>query len=161
MDNHDIIELPYDTTRFEANGVWYNVSEKIATGRMAAYQKLTATYGFGLNTKGFHAMLTQVWAHLQKLEFGAISVLVYNALEGLTKIEENRVQALEICTLFINAEGENLRHWDEATAEKKISDWQEAGIGADFFLVLAANCASGYKAVYERLSRTDSASQEA
>lgn len=154
LTNTDIVTLDFETKRFEANGTWYNVSDRIATGRMAAYQKLTATYGFGLNVKGFYDMLNQLWGHLQKMEFGACSVLVYNAIEGLTKIDEGRVQAFEICTLFVNADGENLRGWSESAAEKKIKDWQEAGIDSDFFLVLAGRCASGYRDVYERLSRT-------
>ncbi|WP_187260737.1 hypothetical protein [Pontibacter beigongshangensis] len=154
MQGTELVELPLDTKRFQANGTWYNVTDKISTGRMAAYQKLTATYGFGLNTQGFHQMLTQLWAHLQKMEFGACSVLVYNAIEGLTKISDNQVQAFEVCTLFINADGENPRVYDEAAAKKKISDWQEAGIVADFFLMQAAASAVGYRDVYEKLSRT-------
>jgi hypothetical protein len=146
--------LDPQTRRFEANGVWYNVSDKIATGRMAAYQKLTATYGFGLNTSGFFNMLNELWAHLQKTEFGKCSVLVYNALEGLSKIENNQVQAFEVCTLFINADGEDFKTWDEALAQKKISDWQEAGLDSSFFLIQASVCAAGYRDVYERLSRT-------
>lgn len=149
-----VLTLDPTTKRFEANNTWYSVSDKIATGRMAAYQKLTATYGFGLNTKGFFEMLNQLWGHLQKVEFGKASVLVYNALEGLSKIENNQVQAFEVCTLFINADGEDVRHWSEELARKKIEDWQEAGIDAAFFLMQASACAQGYRDVYKRLSRT-------
>lgn len=149
-----IVDLPADTTRFQANGTWYNVTDRIATGRMAAYQKMTATYGFGMNTKGFWEMLNQLWQHLQKMEFARCSVLIYNAMEGLTRIQENRVQAFEICSLFINADNEDARHFDEAQAQKKIQDWQEAGINADFFLVLAGRCTIGYSHVYKKLSHT-------
>jgi hypothetical protein len=157
MDNTALTEpktLDPNTRRFEANGVWYNVSDKIATGRMAAYQKLTATYGFGLNTKGFFEMLTNLWHQIQEKQFGSCAVLVYNALEGITKIQENQVQALEICTLFINADGEDCKKWDDSLAQKKIADWSEEGIDSAFFIVQASLCVAGLTDVYKRLSHT-------
>lgn len=153
-DQHGIVTLPFETKRFQANGTWYNVTEKIATGRMSAYQKLTATYGFGLNVAGFHEMLTKLWGHLNARKDAEASVLVYNALEGLTKVDAGQVQAFEICTLFINADNEDAKYFDEAAALKKIEDWKAEGIHADFFLFHAANSTVGYRDVYEKLSRT-------
>lgn len=153
-DDHQITTLPANTARFQANGTWYNVTDKIATGRMAAFQKLTATYGFALNTGGFFGFLTQLWQEIQEKNFGKAAVLVYNAMEGLTKIEEGTVQAFEICTLFINADNEDARQYDEASAKKKIDDWTLAGLDSAFFLIQASSCATGYKDVYAKLSRT-------
>lgn len=150
--------LDMNTKRFQANGVWYNVSNRISTGRYATYQKATASYGFGMNVKGILDFANQMWAALEKVQFATCAALCYNLIEGFIKIQNDEVQAFEICTLFINADGEDARFYDENLAQKKIADWMEAGLDTGFFLQMAANSVAGYKDVYEKLSLTISKS---
>ena len=155
-DTHKVVQLAVGTRRFEANGTWYTVTDYIATGRYAQYQKATATYGFAMNVKGILDFGNKMWAAIQKMDFGTCAVLCYNLIEGFTKIENEEVQAFEVCSLFINADGEDARYYDKAVAEKKIADWMEAGIDTPFFIYHSINSVLGYKDVWQKISRTTS-----
>jgi len=155
--------LPVDergrVTDFVANGIKYLVrqpGEPLGIARWGIFEDLSISLGLGRSFKDIVADLDQI----EKLiaEDGEFwkqrrdAILLLNSLKRaiLEKSEERFSIAFYICTLFIVREGEDLKAWDETTANDKIKDWTKEGYFAEDFFFFALRGVEGFKKEFER-----------
>lgn len=147
-DGSYLIELPQYTKEFEANGTRYRVVENVGLWRFLLLEQFGIEFTF---TGGIPQIFKQAQATreaMQKVLWVDAALANEQILNGLARIDEKQSYALQVCSLFINRDGEDLRKWSQELADDKISDWNEAGIDAGFFLIFAARSVPGFIAVY-------------
>ena len=70
-------------------------------------------------------------------------------LEFKEKLDQRHHPALMICALFVNADDEDQKVYDEAVMNSKIEDWQKEGYDVNDFFHLAWNLVPSFIEVYK------------
>lgn len=147
-DGSYLIELPAEAREFVANGTRYRVTGNVGLFRFLLLEQFGVEFTF---TGGIPQIFEQVVATreaMQKVNWVDAALANEKILTGIARIDEKQNYALQVCSLFINREGEDLRKWSQELADDKIADWNEAGLDAGFFLIFAARSVPGFIAVY-------------
>lgn len=135
-------------SEFVANGHRYTIrkpGEAFTIERWNAYEKLSILYRFKNTPESVKEALQECHKTLNSLVIGAnpqktVLDVVYTLTSIIDAINERKSSAsyyLQICTLFIVRDGENLAEWNEGMAEEKINDWQSEGLLMQDFFGLA------------------------
>lgn len=147
-DGSYLIGLPPETREFVANGTRYRVTGNVGLFRFLLLEQFGVEFTF---TGGIPQIFKQAVATreaMQKVQWVDAALANEQILNGIARIDEKQNYALQVCSLFINREGEDLRKWSQELADDKISDWNDAGLDAGFFLIFAARSVPGFIAVY-------------
>jgi hypothetical protein len=157
----ELVMMPDATTSFEAAGCKYYVAASCSIDRYTMYEEFGLTFGLSSPfTYVFNTLvdiMNKLNAHPVKLF--DLSILVNKALTHAAKLETKESYAFQVCTLFINREGEDVSSWTPELAKAKIADWNAAGLDARFFLRLAAVLVAGFTDAYDLLTKTILANQ--
>lgn len=132
-------------TEFEANGKKYKFCSQISIDRFIEFERLQAHVGFGKDFKGIHETLKDTYELLNKSKPADAAVKVHNLLNGIGyNLEKRDHPVLQMCALFLNREGENVKVYDEDLIAEKIADWREEGYSIEDFFQLAFNFVEGF-----------------
>ena len=147
------LKKPY----IEANGKKYTISKSLSVERWRHFEDLQALVGFGRSHDEIFKMVKKAYEALQHPKVADASVILHNILTGMKdKLDQRHHPAMLICALFINAEGENEKIYDEKVMNSKIEDWQKEGYDANDFFQLAwnwvPNFIENYKDVLQNIS---------
>lgn len=147
-------ELTLKDKSFEANGKTYVVHESISIDRWMKLEKMGPEITYGYTFDNFFKLLKDLWGHIQRMEFGMASVLLYNMMNGVKNVTDDKLHiALKQCCLFMNVEGEDLADITDAQMRVKIADWKLEGISINSFFLFAINFIPGFIAAYKESSQ--------
>lgn len=139
-----LVTLDPNTRGFLANGTRYFIEDNDLTlARFQQKNKMDIAFGFGMSYDSLFTKLNDAYAAGNKQKMADCFFILGNLIRSIGFIEENKVAAVELCTLFINAEGEDRRVYDPVQNARKIEDWTKEGIGVSFFLRLAILLVAG------------------
>lgn len=141
-----------ETGVFQANGTTYRIESQLSIERYCELQILEKEMAFGTTFRGFFDILRGVYMDLNKADFVSASVKVHNVLQGVAKIEEREPVVLKMCSLFINADGENRAEWSNDLVVKKIQDWKAEGLDMQDFFVVALNSVNGFLRIFSQIT---------
>jgi hypothetical protein len=139
---------------FTANGTEYFISSSLSIERLAIREKMELKFGFGSSFTQVFDALKDAYGLLNDRKFADAAVKLYNTMQGVANADENEISAVELCTLFINAAGEDITVYDAAVMEKKKEDWKKGGIDAKFFFQLAALTTSGFISAFKAVTQS-------
>lgn len=145
-----LIEIPYNSKKFEANGHTYYVEDSLSIERYKAFQKMEIELGMTYNFSVLVDKLKTAFELQNKQKFAEVSVLIYQLMEGAVLINEKTPTAMYVTTLFVNRSDENRTTWSKSLAEEKFKDWEN--INANFFLVLALHKLQNFKSAISKIS---------
>lgn len=128
---------------FEANGTKYRIvtaEEGLGLKRAQALRVAASQMGFDAALTDQLASLQAIEKHLNKQEWVRAAAGVVDMQAAIKKAWREYPFAAEACSLFIVAEGEELKEVPtQAETAKKLDDWAEEGLHEQdfFFLCLA------------------------
>lgn len=138
---------------FTANGQKYIIHESLAMTRFEKFEELEPEVAYGMAADNLFDNLLKVYDFLNEQRPADASVAVHNMLNGIKRNLEGREHpVLQICSLYIAREGENLATYDAKLNAEKIEDWRQEGIDYQNFFLLAFNLARGFTPIYEEVS---------
>jgi hypothetical protein len=133
-------------SEFKANGQKYYIrrpEEGLPLLRYERLQELATVTSFDAT---YGEIVTKVNGLVEKAnslvtkapKLNELFLDIENIKQSLKKTDRNWDYSLLTCTLFIVKPDEDLTKWEQQEQEKKIEDWNEAGIPMDnfFFLVV-------------------------
>ena len=155
-------KLDLDKPYFEANGKKYRVSKSLSVERWRHFEDLQALVGFGRSFQEVFDNVKKAYEALQHPKIADASVVLHNLLVGIKeKLDRRHNPALLICALFINADDEDQKVYDEEAMNRKIEDWQEEGYDVNDFFHLAWNLVPSFiEAFNEDLPNTSHPTKE-
>jgi len=157
MKGQPVKKLDLSKPFFEANGKKYTVSKSLSVERWKYFEDFQALVGFGRSFDDVFQNVKKAYEALQHPKIADASVILHNILIGVKeKLDKRHHPALMICALFINAEDEDQRVYDEDIMNRKIEDWQKEGYDVNDFFSLAWNLVpsfiENYKDVLQNIS---------
>lgn len=138
-----------EETTFQANGTKYTISKRLSIERLALHQRFEIEFGFNTSFLGLVEALKAIYLHLNSRNFADAAVCTHNAMYGIAKTEENELQSIRLCSLFMNYEGEDTSTYNEDIYAKKAEDWKRANIDGLYFFQRAALSSNGYINAYK------------
>lgn len=154
-------ELTLDTKEFEANGTKYFIASSLSIERMALREQFDLEFGIGASFKETFDTLREAYNLLNERKFADAAVCLNDRMKGIVNVEKKEVPAVRFCTLFINAEGEDITTYSDEIAAKKIEDWKREGIDSKFFFQLAALSTNGFINAFKEITRNTLTNPEA
>lgn len=146
---------------FKANGKTYFIESSISFERFLMYQKLEIECGYEVGFYGMFEKIKKIYALCNETKFADIAVLCHNLMTGISKVDERKVPALQMCALFINEENEDRKIINDDIVDRKLKDWDAEGLDILPFFQLAANSIHGFSSVYKEISQTISEKEKA
>jgi hypothetical protein len=137
----EVKRLDPNANSFVANGVKYLISgDPLSIARFEVLERLQLEAEVGGTVKDLFNHVTKAMELANASKLGETYVELVNSRLGLSRIMEERPsQLLQICTLFIVKEGENVAEWTESEAIEKINDWKTDGYAMTDFFSLAVS----------------------
>jgi len=137
---------------FEANGKTYHFSSTMSIERFTEFERLQAHVGFGKDFKNIYEKLKVAYEHLNKNKLADAAVIIHNLVNGIAdNLDKREHPILQMCSLFINADEENVDVYDEDVMLAKIDDWKKEGYSIDDFFQLAFNFVEGFIPAYNEI----------
>ena len=153
----ELKKLNFEETEFEAKGVRYFVKTTLSVERYRIFEKLQVEFGFGRTFEDMFRQLDNSVNLANKGKGLEAWNIVFNLKEGVGKeLEKQAHPAMNICSLFIVEENEDLTTWDEQKAAMKIKNWNDEGYDVNSFFQLAANLVTGYIGILEGIFQNTS-----
>ncbi len=144
--------LDFDKPTFEANGKTYRIESELNIMRYKAMEQLEIEFYYGFTMKEMFEKLKLAYGDINKNKLADSAVKIYQLMEGVAdRVDKREPVILRTCSLFLNAEGEDINKWDEEIAAAKIADWQEEGYAMSDFFTLAANLVPGFIRHYQEI----------
>lgn len=138
---------------FTANGVKYLVHTSLAIERFIEFEKLQIKVGYGVDFRHLFQQINTAFNYLNDSRQADAAVMLHNLMTGVaTNLEDRENPVLDLCTLYICREGEDLTKYDPVLNEQKKEDWKAEGITVDSFFVLAFNLVNGFQNIYDSVS---------
>lgn len=139
--------------KFETwNGKTYYIQKSLSMERLAMREKLELQFSFGVSFQALFKALTDTYVLLNDRKFADAAVEIHKAIGGITNSDNQKVSAVELCKLFINAEDEDIKVYDPKVMEQKSEDWKD--IDVKYFFQLAAISVQGWIQSYKELSQS-------
>jgi len=144
---------------FTANGTKYTVltaQDRTSIFRTTEFRKMALLVGSEPTLSTLIERLTNLQRLINTTTAAStplyeLSIGIENIRQSLREAANDWTPSLRACTYFIVTEGEDLATYDPAHAEKKILDWNEAGIHPPDFFFLALNMEQELSASAARL----------
>jgi hypothetical protein len=157
----ELVTLTDGIKSFEANGIKYNVHGSISIERYTLFEEFGLVYGTGSPFKQVFDTLMSAMQMLNShpVRLADLSILLNKTLTNIANLESKETYALQVCSLFINREGEDIASWSPETAFGKIADWRAEGIDARFFLRLSAILVPAFIDAYQSITLPIGAAQ--
>lgn len=148
--------------KFKANGTEYLIRTSLTITRFEEFEKLQIYVGYGVDFRNMFGNLRKAYDYMNNSKIADASVVLYNIMNGIKdQLEERENEVLQLCTLFICTEDEDLTKHDPVLMDKKIQDWKEEGIAMESFFTLAFSLVNGFMPVYQEVSKSISEHLEA
>jgi len=158
---------------FVANGNRYTVlnpEDGIGIVRYTELQKMIipAQHGFNSFLDMYNYWHNEGAKLMTMTGEGAVKLgyadMVNNFKRNVSKMDNDRfIQSVQICTIFIVAEGENTAAYSHSDAQRKMEDWATENFNVFDFFALALgrlkDYSSVYSAEYEKLTKEEQRSQ--
>lgn len=154
----DIITLG----EFQAGGKTYFLEPQISIERFKLAQKLELEISFSISFKKHYKQLESLYDKLNNMKLVEASIQLRDVMESMKRLDDmNDIHPImKYCALILNTEDEDRRWVDEKAMEKKIKDWQDAGIPISSFFAVVLHSVSGYLEIYKKIIQSTSESQE-
>lgn len=137
---------------FMANGTKYNIADSMSMDYWTLMQKKQTELAWGVELKSMMDCFRRIWDAANNQQFSSVVIEAYNMMNGVVALDENRTPiAVELCKLFIYAEGEDPRFVDPKMLKKKDYDWRQEGIDMQSFFYLAIGSIPNFTPVYENI----------
>lgn len=148
--NTELKRIDFNKGSFEANGKTYFINKTLNVERFRIFERLQAHIGFSVNFETLYGKLKEAYEALNKGKVADAAVKLDNVINAVwSRLEDKSIPALEMCTLFLVTEDEDLKSWDKELAKKKIDDWKRDFAMDDFFQ-LAFNFVNGFIEAYNQ-----------
>lgn len=135
---------------FTANGNKYFIRTSLTITRFEEFEKLQVQVGYGLDFKTIFTNLNRAYGSLNDMKPADASVILYNMINGVQQnLEMRENQVLQICSLFICREDEDMTKFDPMFMVSKINDWKAEGITMDNFFTIASNLVTGFIPIFK------------
>ncbi|MGF7219038.1 hypothetical protein GGR92_005218 [Spirosoma lacussanchae] len=133
------VDLELTTSTFVADGHTYHVNRngRLSVERDRWLEKFGLFALLGRQSSAFLTELNRLYQAINAGKLADAAVLTDNLMKGAADLGAKSSPLYYICTLFINEEGEDTRHYTLELGEQKIKHWETAGISAFFFKKLA------------------------
>jgi len=133
--NYPVLLDP-NTTQFEAMGTTYYVDRepRLSVIRERFLEKFSLYSMLGRSPGEIINQLTDAYSAINTGKIGDAAVKIDNLLRGAKELENKTAPVYYICTLFMNRAGEDRQTYTTDDAERKIKDWEDAGLDSRFFL---------------------------
>ena len=114
--------------------------------------------GFNLSFKQVFDKLNEIYKLINSNKILDGGIVLYNLMNGIAERVDGKIHpALEICSLFIVEDGEDVTKYDATVAKSKIDAWKKEGYAMQDFFTLAVSLVEGftesYKDFTENISR--------
>lgn len=144
--------LNLEEKTFKANGNTYYYSQNMCIDRFIEFERLQAHVGFGKDFKNLYDEMKKAYEHFNTNRFADGSVIIHNLLNGIGQnLDKRDHPVLQLCALFINREGENVKIFDADLNDQKIDDWKKEGYAIADFFQLAFNFVEGFIPAYNEI----------
>lgn len=144
--------LDFEAKTFVANGNKYYYSQNMCIDRFIEFERLQAHVGFGKDFKNIYEKLKEAYGLLNTNKLADAAVIVHNLVNGIAQnLEKRDHPVLQLCALFINREGENVKEFNEDVNAQKIDDWKKEGYAIADFFQLAFNFVEGFIPAYNEI----------
>ena len=147
----ELKQLDLKKDNFMANNHKYIILTGIPLSRYTMHQQITPKLTFGVDfTTLFNNLKKAFELNNTGKKIGDVGVILHNILNGLQEIqnEDRHDAALEICTLFIVREDENIGEYSKELAKQKIDDWGKEGYDVNGFFHLALVSIQGFRQTF-------------
>jgi len=155
-----LIVIDLNQKKFEANGKTYHIRKSMSFERYRMYEKLQLEVGYGATFIQLYEHVKSIFELCNKMEFAQIAVKTHNILNGIKNVESRQIPALKLCTLFINADGEDESIINDDMIEEKIADWEAAKLDVFPFFQLAINSIPDFSLAFKIISQSSSMQKE-
>lgn len=150
----ELKQIDLTAKSFKANGKEYFIESGLSFERYRMYQMLQIECGYDVSFSGFFDKLKQGVELLNKLKLVEGSAILYNMLQGISRIEERKVPVLNMCALFINEANENRKVITNDMVDKKIADWEAEGLDIRPFFQLAVSSMANFVNAWKEVSQS-------
>lgn len=135
-----------ELTRWQANGVWYNVHRSLCISRFEEFEVLQIDVQFGISLRNLFHNLKKTYDDLNSGKgFADASVNLYDIMRGAKRAADRQPhEALLLCTLFMCRDGEDVTKYDPELNAQKIEDWKASPIPMEEFFRFASSLAQGF-----------------
>jgi hypothetical protein len=150
--NKNLKTIDVTKKTFQANGHNYTILEGVPLSRNIMYEKLVARLTYGVD---FHTLFQNIKQCYELQNSGKryadVCVMLHNIMSGIKDVamEERGDPAMQICTLIIVRDDEDLGAYDPALAKEKISDWAKEGYEQDGFFQCALISVRGFRKTFQ------------
>lgn len=157
--------IDFNSGRFTANGHEYIITPFLTIGRDVRFTNLVPRMVFGADFKSMFDTLSKIQTYCTTGDSSLAAIskihpLALNQMEAIKNFKENGYPAyLELCALFINREGEDVRQITDDQVKQKIQDWEAEGIATDDFFLLAINSVADLKRRWQEFQEKANSSQ--
>ncbi len=136
------ITVPDGATTIVMNGKTYHRAKSISIARWPFLERYKATWIHGKQAHELHKVLGDLYAIVNKGQFGDTAVLLHNLKNDVAGItDKKRLPAAACITmLFWNYEGEDVGVMTDEIMQAKLEDVEKSGIEEGFFFSQALAC---------------------
>ena len=138
--------IDFQANKFVANGkTYFNQTGYFSLKRRALFDKMSVEVLFDCTFSEIYKSYNKIYVYLtsgNELVKSHSSALIeaFNRLNSIKSSADKGFTLpkpyVRLCTLFINAEGEDIKDWSEELANQKMADWEAEGIVDDDFFLL-------------------------
>lgn len=127
--------------------------ENVSAGRWREYEIQSLMLSFNSDFKTYYTSLVEIHTQINQIKVLGDAIKINDKVKELIAgignyAERPEPKIIKFCSLFCNAEGEEVGEWSELMAAEKYEDWKD--IPVHFFFQLAAEAAPLFKEVYQK-----------
>lgn len=138
----DPISVPEGATTIVMNGKTYHKAKSISIARWPFLERYKATWIHGKAAHELHKVLGDLYAIVNKGQFGDTAVMLHNLKNDVAGITDKKRLPAAACIamLFWNYEGEDVSTMTDEAMQSKLEDVEKSGIEEGFFFSQALAC---------------------
>lgn len=144
--------IDFEADHIPANGRIYKVQRDLSIVRYKELEQMEIEFYYGFDMHGMFNKMKEIYGDLNKSKPADASVKLYRLMEGVAdRIDKRQPTVLNICSLFLVTDDEDVTTWTQDLANKKIEDWQAEGYVMDDFFSLAATVVPNFIRDYQSI----------
>lgn len=141
--------IDFTKPSFVADGRTFYIKETLTIERFMEYERLQASMGFNLTFSAIFDSLKKIYELINSNKILDGGIKLYNLMSGIAERIDGKLHpALEICSLFVIEEGEDITKYDDTIAKSKIEAWKKEGYAMQDFFTLAVSLVESFSEAY-------------
>lgn len=154
-------EIDFTKPVIPANGKEYKILKELPIARFKELDRMEVEFFYGVDMQTMFDKLKSAFDDLNKAKIADASVKIHNIMKGVADKVDNRVHiVMQICSLFLVTDDENINDWSIDLAREKEKDWSAEGYSMSSFFSLVASFLPGFLGAYESVLNDTSKQKE-